>query len=277
MSTKTIVLTRPTGQAQALLELLNTSLSDHRTFAGEKPRVLSLPLLSIIPKDSDVLRDQVRTALQSADLAIFVSPNAIECTLSLVGKNWQALSPQPLAIGVMGGSSEQTLRQHGIGLEASPTPIWIPTHPEEWDSEGLWRKLQDLHWDWSQRRVIIFKGEGGRDWLADTLQLAGAQVQPISVYSRAPLEIANPLWQPIAALDFAASVWLLTSSEAVRHLGQVMQAQFPQRLRMASAICTHPNIAAAAEQIGFGEVLQCAAGDAAVSAATMTWLDSSVG
>jgi uroporphyrinogen-III synthase len=193
-----------------------------------------------------------------------------------VGKSWQALSPHPLAIGVMGGSSQHTLCKHGIGLETPPTPIVIPDQPGQWDSEGLWKKLQDLHWDWSQRRVIIFKGEGGRDWLADTLQQAGALVEPISVYSRAPLDHANPIWLTVDALDFAKSLWLLTSSEAVRYLGKVMQARFPGRLQAASAICTHHNIAGAAEQIGFGTVLICEPGDAAVTEATMAWLSSSV-
>lgn len=276
MSAKTIVLTRPIGQTQALLDVLNTRLTRLSASAGERPNMLSVPLLSIIPKDGVLLADQVRSALHRADLAIFVSPNAIECTLHLVGKSWQALSPQPPAIGVMGGSSHQTLRKHGIGLEASPTPIVIPDLPEQWDSESLWKKLQDLNWDWSQRRVIIFKGEGGRDWLADTLQHAGAQVEPISVYSRAPLDIANPIWLSVQELDFAQSLWLLTSSEAVRYLGKVMQAQLPGRLQAASAICTHHNISAAAKEIGFGKVILCEPGDVAVSQAAMVWLDSSV-
>ena len=275
MSAKTIVLTRPIGQTQALMQALRALLSHHDMFAAEQPNILSVPLLSIIPKDGEALTEQVRTALQRADLAIFVSPNAIECTLRLVGKSWQALSPQPLTIGVMGGSSQQTLHKYGIGLEDAPTPILIPDQPGQWDSEGLWKKLQDSHQDWAHRKVSIFKGEGGRDWLADTLQQAGALVEPISVYSRAPLDSANPIWLTIQTLDFAQSLWLLTSSEAVRYLGKVMQAQFSGRLRAASAICTHHNIAGAAEQIGFGKVLLCEPGDAAVTEAAMAWLSSS--
>jgi uroporphyrinogen-III synthase len=267
MSNKTIVITRPSGQARQLSEALQASLIRGGFTAENSPEIISLPLLTIAPRGDDVLVGQMRSAMKVADLAIFVSPNAIECTMRLVEQSWQDLSDQPLPIGVMGGSSMAALKNHGIGIEDNPTKVILPQRTAQWDSEGLWAELQKLGWDWSAMKVIIFKGEGGRDWLADTLKNAGAQVEAFSVYARVPLDLNGPAWNAIHEMDFAQSLWLLTSSEAVRYLGQ---AKLP--LDLASAICPHHNIADTAEQIGFGEVFTCESGDEALIAASQAWL-----
>lgn len=267
MSNKTIVITRPSGQARQLSEALQASLLKSGFTSETSPQIISLPLLTILPKGEGVLVESIIAGLKNADLAIFVSPNAIECTMRLLARSWQELSDRPLPIGVMGGSSLASLNNHGIGLESNATKIILPLSNAQWDSEGLWAELQKLKWDWSTKRVIIFKGDGGRDWLAETLKQAGAQVEAFSVYARVPLDLNSPAWKDVYEMDFAKSLWLLTSSEAVRYLGQ---AKLP--LDLATAICPHHNIADAAEQIGFGEVFTCEPGDEALIAASQSWL-----
>jgi uroporphyrinogen-III synthase len=266
MSSKTIVITRPSGQGRQLSEALQTSLIKSGVAAESFPRIISLPLLTIVPKHEDGLCHQMIQALQSADLAIFVSPNAIECVMRLLAKPWQDLANQLIPIGVMGGSSMAALKNHGIGTERAPTPVILPQDNAHWDSEGLWLELQTLQWNWSNKKVLIFKGEGGRDWLAETLKNAGAQVEAISVYKRVPLAFDNPAWNDIHNMDFAQSLWLLTSSEAVRYLGQASL-----KLGLSTAICPHQNIADAAKQVGFGKVLTCEPGDDALIAASQAW------
>lgn len=267
MSAKTIVITRPSGQARQLSEALQASLLKSGITKENSPKIISLPLLTIVPKIGGGLAHQISEILQSADLAIFVSPNAIECTMRLLEKSWQDLSNHLIPIGVMGGSSMAALKNHGIGVESSPTKVILPQDNTQWDSEGLWAELQKLNWDWSIKKVIIFKGEGGRDWLADTLKNAGAQIEAISVYARVPLDLDSPAWRDIHEMDFAQSLWLLSSSEAVRYLAQ---AKLP--LDLATAICPHHNIADATEHVGFGEVFTCEPGDNALIAASQAWL-----
>ena len=272
MSTKTIIVTRPSGQARQLIEVLTNSIEQSGVAKRSLPEVISLPLLTIVPKADDHVADHIATTLKDTDLAIFVSPNAIECVMRLLERDWQEFSKKIIPIGVMGGSSKFALQNHGIGQENNPTPILIPKNNEEWDSEGLWRELQNLGWDWKIKKVVIFKGEGGRDWLAETLVKAGARVEAISTYTRIPLDLDNPAWHAIHELDFSKSLWLLTSSEAVRYLGQVVKDQFPQGLQTASALCSHHNIADAAEAIGFGEVFTSEPGDEALIKASLAWL-----
>ena len=272
MSTKTIVVTRPSGQARQLIEVLTRAIEASGVGKRSLPEILSLPLLTIVPKSDEHLADHIATELSNADLAIFVSPNAIESVMRLLERDWQDFSKRIIPIGVMGGSSHLALKNHGIGLEENPTPIIIPKNNENWDSEGLWQELQALQWNWQKKKVVIFKGEGGRDWLADTLTKAGAAVEAISTYSRMPLDLDNPAWHLVREMDLSKSLWLLTSSEAVRYLGEVMKDQFIQNLNAASALCPHHNIADAAELIGFGEVFTSEPGDEALIKSTLAWL-----
>jgi uroporphyrinogen-III synthase len=272
MSAKTIIVTRPSGQARQLIEVLSRHIENSGVAKRTLPEILSLPLLTIVPKSDEQLADQIVTILSNVDLAIFVSPNAIESVMRLLERDWQDFSKKIIPIGVMGGSSQLALKNHGVGLEQNPTPIIIPLNNENWDSEGLWQELQSLEWNWEDKKIVIFKGEGGRDWLADTLKKAGASVEAISTYVRIPLDIDNPAWEAIRQLDFSKTLWLLTSSEAVRYLGEVMKDQFPQNLHSASALCSHHNIADAAEVIGFGEVFTTEPGDEALVKASLAWL-----
>jgi len=272
MSTKTIIVTRPSGQARQLIEVLSQAIEASGVGKRSLPEILSLPLLTIVPKSDGHLANHIATALSDTDLAIFVSPNAIESVMRLLERDWQDFSRQIIPIGVMGGSSHLALKNHGIGLEDKPTPIIIPKNNENWDSEGLWQELQSLQPDWQGKKVVIFKGEGGRDWLADTLIKAGATVEAISTYARVPLDVDSPAWHAIREMDFSKSLWLLTSSEAVRYLGEVMRDQFTQNLNTASALCPHHNISDAAEMIGFGEVFTSKPGDEALIKSTLAWL-----
>ena len=272
MSTKTIVVTRPSGQARQLIEVLTSSIEQSGIAKRSLPEIVSLPLLTIVPKADHSLADHIATTLKDADLAIFVSPNAIECVMRLLERDWQDFSKKIIPIGVMGGSSKLALQNHGIGQEKNPTPVLIPKNNEQWDSEGLWQELQSLGWDFKNKKIVILKGEGGREWLADTLLNAGATVEAISVYTRVPLDLANPAWHTIREMDFSKSLWLLTSSEAVRYLGQVVKDQFLEGLQTASALCPHHNITEAAQAIGFGEVFTTESGDEALIKASLAWL-----
>ena len=61
----------------------------------------------------------------------------------------------------------------------------------------------------------------------------------------------------------------------MRYLGQVAKDRLPAGmlgLRNANALCPHPNIANAAQAIGFGKVFTSEAGDEALMKATIAWL-----
>ena len=280
MKSTTLVVTRPSGQASALMEALQAAIDSIAATRTEQdwqtPQILALPLLTIVPKSDLQVATAIRAAIQTADLAVFVSPNAIECTMRLLGDDWQSIATNVIPIGVVGQSSRDALHRHGVGIEpGSPTPIWMPQSPAESDSEGLWDAIQNRFPSWAGRRVVVFRGDGGREWLADQLQSVGAEVEAIAVYSRIPLSESSPQWEKVLDAKTDDALWILTSSEAVRHLGAVLKQQGRQDyLASATALCPHHNIARTANEIGFGTVVECHSGDAALVSATMTWLEA---
>ena len=269
----TLIVTRPSGQATGLIEALQNAIAE-LPITQQPQSIVPLPLLTIAPKSDSSLPTAIQSALQTADLAVFVSPNAIECTMRLLGDAWQSIATHVIPIGVVGQSSRDALHRHGVGIEpGSPTPIWMPHNPAESDSEGLWSAIKDHFPNWTGLKVVLFRGDGGREWLAEQLQSVGAQVEATAVYSRIPLSESSPQWDKALNANTDDALWILTSSEAVRHLGTVLKQQGRQDyLASASALCPHHNIARTAKEIGFKTVLECHSGDAALVKSVVTWL-----
>lgn len=268
-----IIVTRPTGQARRLTELIQAATQA----VYPSVRMVSLPLLTIIPKNDFALLTQLRTALQRSTLIIFVSPNAIECAMRAVddaNSSWGQLVNPGVKIGVVGQSSQEALIRHGL----TKASILVPAHDES-DSEGLWRVLQSKITDWPKESVLIIKGEGGRETLIEQLRSVGAGLEIVSIYSRVPLDLASPLWQSCTELDPLHTLWTLTSSEAVRHLGERCKEvnRIPRlAIENSSALCSHANIAHAAQQIGFRNISVCEPRDESISQSAAAWLAEQV-
>ena len=139
----------------------------------------------------------------------------------------------------------------------------------QFDSEALWSRVQ--HQVKPGDKVLIVRGsssntkdaEGaesgrmnGRPWLADQLTAAGVRVDVVVSYQRsAPVfDAAQMALMVQAATD--KSVWLLSSSEAVANLRTVSGLALDLNWSKARAIATHPRIAQAARDAGFGVVYE---------------------
>jgi uroporphyrinogen-III synthase len=91
----------------------------------------------------------------------------------------------------------------------------------------------------------------GRDWFAQQLQAAGSVVDFVVAYQR-----RAPVWDAVE-LTFIAqaacdgSVWIFSSAEA---MGYLLASAPQQSWAQARAVATHPRIAQAVRQAGFGTV-----------------------
>jgi uroporphyrinogen-III synthase len=105
----------------------------------------------------------------------------------------------------------------------------------------------------------------GSAWLAQILRGQGAVVQELAVYERRmpafdaaqrrwALDAAGVLRTGMAVQTPVNAVWLFSSSEGVRNLAAWLPGQ---DWRLANCLATHPRIAEAAAQIGFGQVRVC--------------------
>jgi uroporphyrinogen-III synthase len=237
-----VLVTRPAGQASHLAEAL--------VAAGATP--VLFPVLAIAPlPDVRPLVEQI-IALDQYHFAVFVSPNAVSMGLKevLARRTW----PPGLRVATVGHSSEAALQAHDLGGQEKQ--VLCPQG--RFDSEALLElpELQAV----TGRRIIIFRGDGGRELLAETLRERGASVEYVTCYRRyCPDADPAPLLEPIAR--GAVDGLLLTSSEGVRNLESMLGADGLAALRGVTVFATHPRIVAQAHAAGFAKVVETPAGD----------------
>lgn len=241
-----LVVTRPQPQADAWVERL----------AALGQPALALPLLVIESAPGFAAAVAACWArLEALRLLMFVSPNAVLQFFAArpAGAGW----PDGLLAAATGPGTVAALQAAGL----APAQILAPAaDAAQFDAETLWREQLAGH-DWPGARVAIVRGEVGRDWLAETLRGAGAEVETLAAYRRvAPAwdATARAALQAIAGQP-AGHAWLFSSSEAVRHLAALIAAEPGwAALREAPAIATHPRIAETTRAAGWRTVIPSA-------------------
>ncbi|MCF2133064.1 MULTISPECIES: fused uroporphyrinogen-III synthase HemD/membrane protein HemX [Mycetohabitans] len=122
------------------------------------------------------------------------------------------------------------------------------------------------------RHVLLVRGDGGRELLADTLRAHGAIVQTLGAYQRRLPEPSFDAWQRVhALLADQPHAWVLTSSEGVRNLEELAREHLNRdeivALKRAPIVTPHPRIGETARKAGFDTITVSGAGDQAIVSA----------
>ena len=160
-----IMVTRPVHQAQVFCELL----------AEQGAQVIRLPVIEIEAIALSQKMTAVIETINEIDFAIFISPNAVEHGLAALFAHGRI--PDKLKLVTIGKASAQKMQQL---LGRAPD-----IYPEEqYNSEAL-LALDSLQSDKvNNKKIIIFRGQGGRELLAASLKQRGARVDYAEVYQR---------------------------------------------------------------------------------------------
>ena len=158
-----IAVTRPLGQATKLNALIERS-------GGQ---AISFPLIAIAPLlDYHVFQTQLEK-LPDYDWAIFISSNAVQHGVPRLLKHWGG-APAGLHFAAIGPATAAELKKFGIDDTLIPH--------DRFDSEAL-LALPEMH-NVASHKIMIFRGVGGREILADTLRQRGAHVEFAECYQR---------------------------------------------------------------------------------------------
>ncbi len=217
-------------------------------------RVHPFALIHVLPAADPQAAQRAVDALEEFQLAVPVSPSAVRALLRMRGAAW----PAACAVGLIGRASRETfetaLRERG---EDAQRLRLLCAQQAGADSEALWQELQALRARWQGVRVLILRGDGGRDWLAATLRGAGAEVEVVELYRRvAPDPDAATLGRLRELLDLRAA-WQIGAASALDHLcGLLRAARLDPRRELAAqrALVHHARVAEAARRAGFGRV-----------------------
>lgn len=245
-----LLVTRPAAQANDWVDRLRALQID----------AVALPLLGIDGPADPAAVHQAWQGLHRHRAVMFVSPNAVERFFA------EGAVPWPVGVWAAGTGPGTQAALLAAGVPAAQVMCPAPDS-ERFDSEALWPLLQ-AEGPWSGASLLVVRGEGGRDWLADRMRADGAEVQFVEAYRRSAPVLDRAAQSHLqAALSRPADhIWLLSSSEAARHLPQLVSPQ-PVDWSAATAWATHPRIAEAARELGFGQVVLVGATVEAVASA----------
>lgn len=236
------ILTRPAEEAARWQQVLSQGGAS----------VVSWPLIDIrsVPQKAPLQEALQDWAQWTA--VMFVSRAAVQHLMALrsPSQTWGRTR-----CWVTGPGTQQALLAAGVPSELVDAP---DAQAGQFDTEHLWPVVQSQIRPGA--RVLVVRGTEadalqrtgqGRDWLSAQLQQAGAQVQALASYMR-----CVPVWDAaqcaqarLAAQD--GSIWLFSSSQALKNLQTLLPAQDWARAR---ALVTHPRIAETAQSLGWGVV-----------------------
>ena len=233
-----IAITRPIDQAKKLSALIGE--------AGGTP--ILFPLIEITPLADYGQFETVISDINDYDWAIFISSNAVQNGMPRLLK--QGIPPN-LKFAAIGPVTASELQSFGV------KDVLIPK--VRFDSESL-LALPEMTNVFS-KKILIVRGVGGRDVLAETLKARGAQVTFAECYQRInPQTDCNLLTQLWAEKKLHAVV--VTSSEAMRHLLDL--AGSSDWLKHVTLFVNHARIAELPLQLGLEVLIADALGDEAM-------------
>ncbi|MBT9465692.1 MAG: uroporphyrinogen-III synthase [Hydrogenophaga sp.] len=252
-----LIVTRPAGEAAHWVQALR----------AQGWPAQALPLIDI----GEPSTSEARAALQvwrakwsHVDALLFVSGAAVSHFFA-EGSVARPLAPFNTRFWAPGPGTARLLAQAlgalGIAPERIDSP---PADAAQFDSEHLWPVVASQVVAGS--RILIVRGssmeapaaEGpvpghGRDWLIRQCEALGARVEGCVAYERRPPVFDDADRALMAQATLADSVWLFSSSEA---LAALRVAQPSASWSAATALVTHPRIAQAARDTGFGRVIE---------------------
>jgi uroporphyrinogen-III synthase len=223
---KTVVVTRPLAQVQNMLELLEARLA----------KVVHFPVISICAAKDMSIPKQYLSHLADYKFIIFISANAVHYAINTaqeMGINFNGLS-----LATVGPATKAALENYGYKVSITPLTGF--------NSEALLNDpaLQKIE----QQKILIIRGEGGREHLRKTLESRGAQVEYAEVYQRQLPTTRNPI--DLSNLSKANTAVLLYSVESAQNLWSLCTADEQQWLKNITLITASQRIANAATRVG---------------------------
>lgn len=239
-----ILVTRPAAQAGTLAQLI----------VAQGGSALRLPLLEIDPADDPAPLQQALARLSGYACAIFISPNAVAYSLPqiLAAGPW----PTTLQAAAIGPGTAAQLAALGVA------DVILPAG--RFDSEALLELPALAPAAVSGTRILILRGNGGRELLADTLRQRGAEVDAVTCYHRSPPAAAGPIVSLLRNRQLDALT--ISSSEGLRNLLALLDTDASEQLRGLPLFVPHQRIAQVAAESGLQRIVLTPPADAGIIA-----------
>lgn len=242
MSHWRLLLTRPQDECAALA----ASLAEQGVASA------SLPLLAIEPLDETPEQRSLLLDLDRYCAVVVVSKPAARLGVERIDRYW----PQPPARQdwfAVGAATAAILDDYGLRVH----------HPQDGDDSEALLALPALvqALQVPGPRVLILRGEGGREFLAERLRGQGVVVDYLELYRRVlPAYPAGELARRVR--DEALNGLVVSSGQGLEHLLRVAGEDWPQ-LAGLPLFVPSPRVAELAREAGARRVIDCRGANAA--------------
>lgn len=228
-----VLVLRPAGQAEGTAAALRN--------AGYRP--ILFPTIEIVAQDpaSEAAGRQQLEQLDHNDWLVFISRNAVEYFMPLWQAWHRADAPMP-RIAAVGKATAEALGRAGLRVDLQPA--------DNFSSEGL---LESPAWQTvSGQQVLLVRGVGGRELLANTLRARGASVAYLEVYQRRlPQVDSQPL---IERWSEDVDVVLATSNQLLDNLLLLVGPALESAVFRVPLVVVSERMQAHARELGFGKI-----------------------
>ena len=245
-----VLVTRPAHQAGPLAQRIHEAGGVARLF----------PAVEIVDPEDLLPLNRSVDHLDSFDLAIFISPNAVNRAMDHILS--RRTLPAGLRLACVGRGSARELQRLGY------TDVITPQ--DRADSEALLAlpALQSV----AEKKIVIFRGDDGRAMLGDVLTARGASVEYVECYRRIrPKTDASSLiddWRQ-GELDIVS----VTSTQGLKNLYALLGAAGRSCLLSTPIVVLSERTARTCRELGFTTepMVTADASDTAIVEAIQAW------
>jgi len=236
LAQRVVLVTRPEQQAREFMQQIEVH--------GGK--AISFPTIEIRPVESNSELIDKLTKINSYDVLIFISTNAVNYCVKLL----QALKIDSQEIkskiAVIGKATNTAAAAAGFNVAIKSS--------SGFNSDALLKLTELQHEEIQSKNVLIVRGVGGLEQLPDTLTKRGAVVSFAEVYERRvphndvkiKRQQLNHNWNGLAISDVT-----VTSNESLQNLYDMLETPGRNEMINAHLIVPSQRCAELARQLGF--------------------------
>lgn len=254
-----VIITRP-GEA-------NNRLAEVLARDGIEP--WRWPAFSIelpVPEETKLVEERLAD-LDGIEMVMLPSPSAVAAVAHWV-REW----PAHVTLATVGEGTAKAIR----AAWGEDSKILYPAGTaEQSGSEALFSLIEKRG---APSRVLILRGQTGREWLPEKLRAMGSDVIVMCAYVRVPLELGPKELRALrASMSGPAPILYATSSDGVDAVMHAVKSEPGAQAWLASgtALTIHPRCAKRLAEAGFREIELTEADDDAVRAHVLKHLERS--
>ena len=201
--------------------------------------VTLFPTIEITPLENITL-ENLTNLFEWSNMIVFISRNAARILSALVRNLNEQLKTK--TVFATGSGTADEMRKYGINSVLFPT--------NQSGSDGLLQMTDLQAPEISRKKILIIRGDTGRELLKQSLEERGASVKYVEIYTRAIPEVSKKQVESIWETS-PPDIILFTSNQGLYNLIKMTPRKYHRKLYSTPFVTMSERIAVTARNQGF--------------------------